>query len=147
MAVIKSEYDVVINRPIEDVWAFVTNLDNLPLWRTWIQQVTTTSEGPVREGTTYTAVGTAWGKMVSVDCEITEFRPNKKLCVTIQSPFGQTEAQITFKAVDGGTKVVWAGQMESIRPFIKTIAQPVLRKSHQRMAKAEAENLKDLLEA
>ncbi len=51
------EHSVVINRPIEQVFEYVTNIENAPKWKSRLLEVTRTSEGPVGVGTTTTHVG------------------------------------------------------------------------------------------
>ena len=44
---------VVIERPVKDVFDFVSQLENAPKWNYFVQQVRQTSPGPVGFGTSF----------------------------------------------------------------------------------------------
>ncbi len=47
------ENTVIIQRPVEEVFAFLADFENLPKWNYAIVETTKTSPGPVGVGTTY----------------------------------------------------------------------------------------------
>jgi uncharacterized protein YndB with AHSA1/START domain len=47
------ENTVTISRPVEDVFAFLADFENVPTWNYAIVETTKVSPGPVRVGTTY----------------------------------------------------------------------------------------------
>ena len=47
------ENTVLIARPIEDVFAFLSDLENVPKWNYSIVETRKVSEGPIGVGTTY----------------------------------------------------------------------------------------------
>ncbi|MGB3717132.1 MAG: SRPBCC family protein [Candidatus Promineifilaceae bacterium] len=47
------ETSVVVNRPSEEVFAFVADVENNPLWQSGMQEAKITFEGPIDVGTTY----------------------------------------------------------------------------------------------
>jgi uncharacterized protein YndB with AHSA1/START domain len=47
------EIETEIARPPAEVFAFLANAENMPHWRTGLQQVRQVSEGPPRKGTQY----------------------------------------------------------------------------------------------
>jgi uncharacterized protein YndB with AHSA1/START domain len=47
------ENTVIIQRPVEEVFAFLADFENLPKWNDAIVETTKTSPGPVAVGTTY----------------------------------------------------------------------------------------------
>ena len=49
------EINLVINRPVEEVFAFVSNSENLPRWRSTSLEVKKTSEGAIGVGSTFFA--------------------------------------------------------------------------------------------
>ena len=50
------ENTVVITRPIEEVFAFLSDLENVPKWNYAIVETRKVSEGPVGQGTVYRQV-------------------------------------------------------------------------------------------
>ena len=51
---IRIEASAVVNRPIEEVFAFVSDMANATQWSAEVVEAKKTSEGPVGAGTTFT---------------------------------------------------------------------------------------------
>ena len=49
----KIERSIVINRPVEEVFAAYTNLENHPKWHPGILEAVKTPDGPIGVGTTW----------------------------------------------------------------------------------------------
>lgn len=83
MATIESS--IQIARPVETVYAFLTNLENQKAISSGITQVIL--GGPLTVGTRYTLKGQVMGRDFSVENEIVALEPNKKLAVkTLAAP-------------------------------------------------------------
>ena len=83
MAVI--EASIQINRPVETVFAFITNLDNLKAQNASI--VSVTLNGPFAVGTHYITKVMAAGREFNSESEIVAIEPNKKFAVkTLAAP-------------------------------------------------------------
>jgi uncharacterized protein YndB with AHSA1/START domain len=141
---VKVEKSVVINRPIEEVFAYVTNPDNVAEWAGPVTEAKQTSEGPVGVGTTSTRVTEFLGRRSESIYEVTEYEPNRKFAEKTTSGTLQTAEIITFESADGGTKVTIGGEVEATG-FGK-IAEPVFARMAKRQLDTDISNLKDLLE-
>jgi uncharacterized membrane protein len=75
---IEIEHNVVINRPIEDVYAFMANPENTPLWAVAVKETKLTFEGPIGVGTTYNQVLEFLGRRIESNYKFTEYEPNNK---------------------------------------------------------------------
>ena len=142
---IKIETSVVINRPIEEVFAFVTDVEKMPQWSAELVEAKKTSEGPVGVGTTFSAVAKVLGKRMENDHEVSEYEPNSKFAFKPTSGPVQLEIEYTFESVAGGTKFTVVAEAET-GGFFK-LAAPILARTMQRQYKTNFANLKDLLEA
>ena len=71
----------VIDRPIEDVFAFFSNFENSPLWGRTIKTVKD-SDGPVAVGTVFREEAKLMGRQVKHQSEVTEFDPPRMLSYT-----------------------------------------------------------------
>ena len=69
---------IVINRPIEEVFAFLTTPGNSVLWQGNVVGATQTSEGPRDVGTTGQVTAQFLGKTIESNWEITEHELNRK---------------------------------------------------------------------
>ena len=71
--VIRLHASIVINRPIQEVWSYVVNEANAPVWRRpYVKQVTRVGPGPTAVGTRFEGVTTSGGTYVT---EITHYEP------------------------------------------------------------------------
>ena len=142
---VKVELEVIINRPIEEVFSFMSNVENDSQWSTGAVETKLTSEGPIGKGSTFEEATMFLGRKIEMTGEYTEYIPNKKfVCKSISGPF-PAEGSYTFEEVDGGTKVTATIEVEP-RGFFK-IAEPLLIRMFKRQSEAELANLKDLLES
>jgi uncharacterized membrane protein len=141
----KLEYSIVINRPVEAVWAYMSDFANLPQWNTGTIETRLISEPPVRKGSTYIWVGQFLGRRMEVTSEVTEFEPNRAWAYkSISGPFAST-ARYSLEPVNGGTRVTISAEGD-VGGFFK-LAEPVMAAMTKRQLEGTLANLKDILEA
>ena len=141
---IKIEHSIVINRPVEDVFAVVTNLENNPKWGSGLLEAVKTSDGPIGVGTTWRLVRKVLGQRLEAESEVTEYELNRNYVQRSKSPF-PVEVRQTYEAVEGGTRISITLEAEP-GGFFK-LAEPLLKSTAKRDIDAEFANLKDLMEA
>ena len=136
---------IVINRPIEDVFAVLANLENDPKWRReWVEAKKTT-EGPIGIGARFSLFGEFLGRRNEVVYEVTEYEPNQITAwKTVSGPLPLT-FQRTFERVVGGTQVTIRYEAD-IRGFIKLI-KPLVVSVGKRALQGDFPKLKELMEA
>jgi uncharacterized membrane protein len=101
----RAEASVVIGRPVEEVFAFVSNPENDEQWESDISDVAKTSEGPLGVGATYRGVLHFLGQRIEYTSEITAYLPNEKVEFRVSAGPLQLEEGVTFEPVQGGTKI------------------------------------------
>ena len=136
---------VLINRPVEEVFAFVTEPGNSTLWQSGCLESVKTSEGPVGVGTTGREVRRFLGLQIETTGEVTDFEPNKRSSVKTTSGPAQGQATWTFESAGGGTTFATAIDVDLGGLF--KLAGPVLSRMIERQIETDLANLKDLLEA
>ena len=139
------DFSIEINRPLEEVFAFVSNPENMPRWSSTGSEVKITSAGPIGVGTTYRSVVTILGRRIEVEVEITEYEPNRSFAQKSKSGPFPVESRTTFERVDGGTRVNSTSVAEP-GGFFK-LAEPLLVRMVKRQFEADFANLKDLMES
>ena len=138
------EHSVVINRPIEEVFEFMADIENAPQWRSGVVEVKKLSDEPA-VGARASEVLQFLGRRMETTYEITEYEPNVKFGFkTISGPVSM-EGGFTVESVGGGTKVSFKIQGET-GGFFK-LAEPILGRMVRRQVETDHSNLKDLLEA
>jgi Polyketide cyclase / dehydrase and lipid transport len=137
------EVNVVINRPLDEVFAYLACEDNNVNWRSGMVDVQRTSEGPVGVGTTYRIVNQVMGRRMEGEAEVTEYDLNRKYATRNRSG-PRIETQRTFESVAGGTRVTIAVNADLTGLF--HLAEPVITSMGRRRIENDVADLKDLLE-
>jgi uncharacterized protein YndB with AHSA1/START domain len=147
MEVAMNEFEVVIaiDRPVDDVFAFLVDPSKTADWTPGVTEARRTSEGPVGVGTTVLFTGRFLGRGFESVSEVTAFVPGQKFTSkSISGPI-HLEVDSTLQPVDGGTRLATVYRGES-RGFFK-LAEPVIVRLTKKHFETAAENLKALLEA
>src|SRR5438876_5534601 len=94
----RSTRQIVIDRPAEEVFAFVGDPTHDPQWHDTILEVTPTSKPPLRVGSTFAAVYRPQGSSASYDLvgDMTVYEPgtSSELQVSFAEPRGRVPAMI-----------------------------------------------------
>src|SRR4051812_16259236 len=138
------EQSVVINRPLEEVFAFVSDYRNDPRWRTGLIKMTQTPEGPTGAGTKLHEVLRMAGLKLETGSEVTEYEHNSKCTVKSTSgPIPLRNWRLVEPAGDGA-KFTY-GIVGETSGFYK-LMEPVLAGVFKRQLRAELARLKGILE-
>ncbi|MDH3942516.1 MAG: SRPBCC family protein, partial [Anaerolineae bacterium] len=98
---IKIEQSIVINRPVEDVFVYVTDNSKTAEWQSGLKESTVVSEGPLAVGSIIKDIRTLAGMEMDSTVEVTAFERNKKFGLKVQSGPVPFELIQTFEAVEG----------------------------------------------
>jgi carbon monoxide dehydrogenase subunit G len=103
MAVLESS--VKVNKSVEEVWAFITNLENQKKLSTFITGIEVSS--PLQLGTKYKIETTSMGMKNVTTNEVVAFEPNKKFGVKTFAAPPASDVTNTYllEPDDGGTKL------------------------------------------
>ena len=139
------EESITIDRPVEDVFAYVTDPDN----QTTIQSnmIEFHADGPMEKGTRTNGATRVAGRRVEWTAEVTEFQPDRR--VEIRSLDAPMEFHITWTyepAGDDACRVTFEQEVGSLGSFFGRLADPIVTKMYSRDVKGNLENLKTLLE-
>jgi carbon monoxide dehydrogenase subunit G len=126
---------VTIDRRAQEVFRFVSDLENVPKWNYAIIATRKTSDGPVDVGTTYRQVRSAPTRSEE-QLRVTEFESGRRFAV--QGDLGPFVGTLTyeFEDADGRTRLTNTASLEA-RGLVK-IAAPI---ASARIREAVAENL------
>ena len=109
------ELSIVINKPVEQVWKFLTDFQNTPKWDVGVLETRQTSQGSAGLGTTFQNIGPFLGRNSMREFKVTEYEPNQKVTVTlITSTKLIRKAQVSylFEHNMSGTRVTCTGSLE-----------------------------------
>jgi uncharacterized membrane protein len=138
--VLEFENTIRIDRPVEEVFAFLSDFENIPKWNYYVLEVRQLSEGSIGVGTTYHQVR----KSDQQDLRIIEFEPGHTVAVkTLPQSTPDLEMRFTLYEEGSTTRVRDEWKLNTGRPAIFD------RLAGGRIKSAVAENLaklKELLE-
>lgn len=140
------QHSVAINRPVEEVFAFVTTEDNDPKWVKAMEESKMTSEGPTGVGSTGRQVSRFMGKRMEIDYVVTEWEPNRYWTMrTTKGASFPVQGTQSFEEIEGGTKITVDFQVET-KGFFK-LADPLIALMMKRQTRSDYARLKSLLES
>ncbi len=93
--------NLIIGRPINEVFRFVADFENMPKWNYYVVEVNKVTSGPI-------GVGTAFRQIRKTDTQrykIVEFEPNRKVVVETLPPAPALQMRFTFEPAGGGTRL------------------------------------------
>ena len=143
----RHESSAVIDRPIDEVWAFVTDPFNASRMGGGRLAARVTTPGPLGIGSTYQQRVAILGFETWVKTVVTELDPPHVLAHSAKdaSIAGSFSARITLGPTAAGTRVVRAVEIEP--RGIWKVFLPILGPLLWRQMEAQTRNLKRLLEA
>jgi uncharacterized membrane protein len=142
---VKVETSLMIERPVEEVFAYMNDPKNDALWQDGVLESEAISEGPLGVGSELREVRNFLGRRLESTSEITEFELNRKVSWKATSGPIPLEASITFESVEGGTKVSVVGEADVGGIF--KLAEPMVARSAQKQFDGDFAKLKEILEA
>ena len=138
------EGEIVIGRPVEEVFDFVADERNEPRYNAQMRLAEKVSEGPIGLGTRYRAEVVSGRQVVPMDIEFTGFeRPRMLESTTRMAPM-DVRYTLSFDPVSQGTRMRWVGEVEP-KGFLRLMT-PVVGWMGRRQERRIWARLKHLLE-
>jgi len=142
--VFTSSVEVLISRPLDEVFAFVADVRNRPRWDDSVDSEELTSPEPIGVGSTVRTKLRSMGKDYEYTWEIVEHEPPNRMKVESTSGPFPTTLDFQFEGQDGGTRVKAAA---TGRPTgLMGLLQPMIARTTQRNLDRGYVRLKTLLE-
>jgi len=135
--------DIVIDRPCDDVFAFLADPQNDRQWRSGVLDLTRVSGDGV--GARYAqGVKGPGGRRIAADIEITELTPSQTIAFhTVAGPV-RPRGRYVLTATDGGTHVRF--ELEADMRGLKRLIAPMVQKTMNDEV-AQLAQLKHVIEA
>ena len=102
---INLELGTLIDRPIKDVFTFVSNPNNMSKWNSAVVSIQQVTPGAVGVGTKFKTVGEAMGRRLEGEMQVQTFEPDTKCGFQLQAGPMQMNLTMSFKTVGTGTKL------------------------------------------
>ena len=138
------EHSIVIKRPVEQVFAFVTKFENFPQWQVGMTQAQQVSAGAVGAGTQIAVTRNFLNQPVEGTVEVTDYQPNKTLAIKTAAGPVSMRLAYAFESGDGNTKIKIVGEIDP-QGFFK-VAEPLVAREVKSQLENSLANLKKILE-
>ena len=137
--------EIVINRPVEEVFDFVADERNEPRYNPRMLSSELLSPGPVGLGSRFRAVMGSGPRRTTMTTEFTGYQWPRRLALRSHLSAMEIHGSLTFDPVPGGTRMRWSWEVAP-RGLLKLVSPLVVRVG-ARQERAIWTGLKRLLEA
>jgi uncharacterized membrane protein len=144
--VARAEHTVVIGRPADEVFEFLTDFSNVPSWQSGSIDVRE-PDGPLGVGTTYVQVLRFLGKRIETTLEVTEFEPGRRFALKALSGPVPFEVRHTLEPADGQEATRLRVELEGEPGGFFKLADALVERNAQRQIERDFSTLKGLVEA
>ena len=139
------QHTVTIGRPVEDVWDYVMDIRNDPVWTTNIVGVGRGAGEPVEVGLDFEETYRFLGVEMPITFTITEHEPHRRSAVEVADGPVPGRGSYDFEPVNGGATRFTATLQTDAHGFFR-LAEPVFARMARREFATSVEHLKDILE-
>jgi hypothetical protein len=96
---------VTINRPIQEVYAYVTDHANDKYWKPFVTESRKISAGPIGVSTRFEIVTVAWGYRRAGEVEVLEYEPYNLYAYRSNDELFSFVARLAFSTTSSGTLI------------------------------------------
>jgi uncharacterized membrane protein len=140
---IKVENSIIVQKPVETVFAFAVNPENATKWQGGVESVKSQSSTPM-VGQRHTEVRKFMGRDMETTLEISALKSNEIFSLkTLNGPVPY-EVTVIFEPVEGGTRMTTKIQAEP-GGFFK-LAEGMVSKQLEKSVQEDNQRLKSLME-
>jgi uncharacterized membrane protein len=145
-ATMRVEESIEINRPLEEVFTYVSDVTNFPQWTAHTLDVRTDTPGPPQQSHRFTLAIKSVGRRFETPYERTSYEPNRRYTDrAVGGPIPDQRWDYTFQEVPRGTRLTRAVEAEP--GGLVKLLEPFIERTVQRQLRKDLQTLKDLLEA
>lgn len=133
-----------INRPVEEVFAYVADIANDPEWHTDVQEVRRTTDGPIGPGATWHVRVKPSMRVSEGITQLVDVEPNRRQ--VFRGEMGRMQPTVTHQLdpVDGATS--FSRRVRFTLPGPMRLMEPLVRRMAKKRQGAFVSNLKRVLE-
>lgn len=140
------EKSVEIDRPVEEVFTYVSDVGNYPEWMAHVVDVQTRTSAPPQRGERFVVAIRSVGRRFETPFERTSYEAHRR-CTdrAVGGPIPGQRWHSTFQEVPGGTRVTRAVEVES-RGLLRLL-EPLQKRAVERQLAEDLQTLKHVVEA
>src|SRR5215203_1801078 len=137
---------IEINRPLKEVFDYVSDVANYPEWMAHALDVRKDTEGPPQQNDRFTVAIKSVGRRFETPYERTSYEANRRYTDrAVGGPIPSQWWESTFQEVPTGTRLTRAVEAEP--GGLLKVLEPLQKRAAERQLRKDLKTLKDLLEA
>ena len=142
---VKLEHDVVVERPVAEVFAYLTDPANVPEWQSDVLEARKEFEGPPRPGSRWCEVRKFLGRRIEQTIEAVAYEPEREFTLRVVAGPIPFEVRHLFSPDGDGTRITVEGEGEPGRLF--KVGKRFVTRAVERQFQRDFGRLKEILEA
>jgi len=143
---IKVENSITIDRPVDEVFTFLANLENAPKWQSGLTDSRKLSSGPLGVGSRFEETIRIIGRPIKTICEITAYELDRSMVFkSDSSSVIKYMVEFSFHQMGNGTRV--EAKSETQLGGIWRLLEILFAKEVKRESEAELRRAKEVIEA
>jgi uncharacterized membrane protein len=139
------EESITINRPVEEVFAYESEIKNWPHWHETVVEAEQTSEGQMAVGTTFKGKSNVEGRTMEFTGKMTEYDPYKRSGKIMDFGNIVINGTLTFDPANAGTRLTIVYDVK-VRGLAKLMSSRINSGLHEELKQAVSK-LKTVLES
>ena len=140
------EESIEINRPVEEVFNYVSDVGNYPEWMAHALEVRKDTPGAPQQNDRFTVAIKSVGRRFQTPYERISFEANRRYTDrAVGGPVPNQRWECTVQEIPGGTRLTRAAEAE-LSGVLKLLG-PLQKRSVERQLRTDLQTLKDVLEA
>lgn len=112
------------SRPLEDVFAYLSDFSSTEEWDPGVVRAQRLGEGPIGVGTRFRLTASFLGRETELTYEVVEYAPPSSVTLRGENATVVSLDRITFEPLDGGTRVTYDAELTLKGPL--KLADPLL---------------------
>jgi len=143
---VRVEESIEINRPLKEVFNYVSEVGNYPEWMAHALEVRKDTQGPPQQNDRFIVAIKSVGRRFETPYERTSYEANRQYTDrAVGGPIPNQRWESTFQEVPGGTRLMRAVEVES--GGLLKLLEPLQKRAAERQLRKDLQTLKDVLEA
>jgi uncharacterized membrane protein len=140
------EESIEIDRPVQEVFNYVSDVANYPQWMAHVLEVLKDTEGPLQHSDRFTVAIKSVGRRFETPYERTSYEANRGYTDrAVGGPIPNQRWDCTLQEVPGGTRLTRAVEAEG--GGLLKLLEPLQKRAAERQLRKDLKTLKDVLEA
>ena len=140
------EESVEINRPLAEVFKYVSDVGNYPQWMAHVLEVRQHIPGAPRQSDSFVVAIKSVGRRFETPYERTSYEPDRRYTDrAVGGPIPNQRWHSAFQEVPGGTRFTRAVDVES--SGLLRLLEPLQKRAAERQLKKDLQTLKHVVEA